>query len=301
MLNKWVGKLTDGKKPYPDLTVRESIPREEEGSNKDQLKAKLAHTKAKGKTNPEEEDARLDNAETRNGLRVTAGSSSLRTDDVRTTKSANTVAQDNAHHYVSSANASMTNLLRGGDKDNGKDTPEEQQQQQQIQESELADLLEESAEIALDRISRLTVSAKDRLSPIAKSGISQLNVFREEGNDLKKLLSAKEIIIYKTDAIAIMLRKYGGIIEFLDAYDKLIREGYVLDHSEAVESFFEIPINGIKTRLGKLYYFHHRKYTAITPPQDLPVMGSRNGPDEKYIAEVFLNRTKGVPSRGSQK
>lgn len=82
---------------------------------------------------------------------------------------------------------------------------------------ELAGVGEESstAEVAFNTISRLTITAKDKLSPIARSGISQLNVFMEEGSDLRKLLSSKEIIIYKTDAIAIILRKYGGIIEFL--------------------------------------------------------------------------------------
>lgn len=54
---------------------------------------------------------------------------------------------------------------------------------------ELAGVGEESstAEVAFNTISRLTITAKDKLSPIARSGISQLNVFMEEGSDLRKL------------------------------------------------------------------------------------------------------------------
>jgi hypothetical protein len=139
-----------------------------------------------------------------------------------------------------------------------------------------------------DRISRIKGTAVDKLSPLGRAGKSQLSMFRAEGKDLKKLLGAGDLTIYKTDAIAVMIRKSGRLVDFLDGYDKLIREGYVLSHQEPVDTFFEIPIAGIKTRLGKLYFFHHRKYTTMDPPPDPQIRG---GIDQKQVAAVLAQGT----------
>jgi hypothetical protein len=139
-----------------------------------------------------------------------------------------------------------------------------------------------------DRISRIKGTTVDKLSPLGRAGKSQLSMFRAEGKDLKKLLSAKDLTIYKTDAIAVMVRKSGGLVEFLDGYDRLIREGYVLSHQEPIDTFFEIPIAGIKTKLGKLYFFHHRKYTTMDPPPDPQIRG---GIDQKEVAAVLSQET----------
>lgn len=139
-----------------------------------------------------------------------------------------------------------------------------------------------------DRISRIKGTTVGKLSPLGRAGKSQLSMFRAEGKDLKKLLSAEDLTIYKTDTIAIMIRKSGRLVDFLDGYDKLIREGYVLSHQEPVDTFFEIPIAGIKTRLGKLYFFHHRKYTTMDPPPDPQIRG---GIDQKQVAAVLAQGT----------
>jgi hypothetical protein len=351
MFDKWVGKLMEGgSRVYAGMSSKhESISEEEEKEAVEKLTAELAEMKLKVRTNPQLVEEWFDKAnrsvqstqdkqrESSASTTSNAASGTVDNDSNSNSNSNNkdtALKESNSNNHTIAATA-MTDFLKEDDEEenaerdsryDGNDAAtvdQEQSQQQREQEQdqereqELTELLEGSAETALDRISQLTLTAKERLSPIAKSGISQLSILKEEGNDLKKLLSSKEVIIYKTDAIAIMLRKYGGIIEFLDAYDNLIREGYALDHSEPIESFFfEVPINGIKTRLGKLYYFHNRKYTAATmPPRDFSpssssllsstaaVTGS-DGTDscKKYVAAVFLkgpiNTT--TPARESQ-
>jgi hypothetical protein len=157
---------------------------------------------------------------------------------------------------------------------------------------------EEGGDGAFDRMSRFKDTTMHKLAPIGRAGKSQLRTFRAEGKDLKKLLSSKEILIYKTDAIAILLRKSGGLIEFLENYDKLIREGYVLSHNEPVDTFFEIPIAGVKTKLGKLYFFHHRKHTTSTPPPEPEIRG---GLDQKQIASVFSESSLIVSNNTDQR
>jgi hypothetical protein len=114
-----------------------------------------------------------------------------------------------------------------------------------------------------ERLTRMKGAATKTLSPLGRAGKIQLQTFKDEGKDLKELLASKQIVIYKTDAVAIVLRKLGRFFEFLDEYNKLVQEGYSFVYSEPVESFFEIPITGIKTKLGKLYYFHHQKYADV--------------------------------------
>jgi hypothetical protein len=135
------------------------------------------------------------------------------------------------------------------------------------------------------RIPRIKGTTADKLSPLGRAGKCQLNVFRAEGKDLQKLLSARDLTIYKTDAIAVMIRKSGGLVEFLDGYDKLIKEGYVLSHQEPINTFFDITFAGVKTKLGKLYFFHHRKYTTMDPPPEPQIRG---GIDQKQVASALM-------------
>lgn len=334
--------MEGGSRVYAGMSSskHESIS-EEEKEAVEKLRAELAEMKLKVRTNPQAVEEWFDQAnrsvqstqdkqrESSASATSNAASGTVDNDSNSNSNSKDTALKEsNSNNHTITATV-MTDFLKEDDEEEEKAERDsrydgndgatvDQEQSQQQREQELTELLEGSAESALDRISQLTLTAKERLSPIAKSGISQLSILKEEGNDLKKLLSSKEVIIYKTDAIAIMLRKYGGIIEFLDAYDNLIREGYALDHSEPIESFFfEIPINGIKTRLGKLYYFHNRKYTAATmPPRDFSPSSSSSslsataavtgsdGSDscKKYVAAVFLkgpiNTT--TPARESQ-
>ncbi|AIF82590.1 hypothetical protein NTE_00509 [Candidatus Nitrososphaera evergladensis SR1] len=330
MFDKWVGKLMEGgSRVYAGMSSKhESISEEEEKEEIEKFRTELAEMKLKVRTNPQEVEEWFDKAnrfvhstqdkQQESSTSTTSDAAPATEDNSNYTNNTNTAYKENNHIsanvidvIVDDNNNDDYYSETGGQAPQKQQIQEEQQNHRHQQEQELTELLEESAEIALDKISQLTITAKDRLSPIARSGISQLNVFKEEGNDLKKLLSSKEIIIYKTDAIAIMLRKYGGIIEFLDAYDKLIREGYVLDHSEPIESFFfEIPINGIKTRLGKLYYFHHRKYTAAAMPPFEPSPSSSSatavtdgGRDDnsckKYVAAVFLKGSTATTATSS--
>ena len=81
--------------------------------------------------------------------------------------------------------------------------------------------------------------------------------FREELKDLKKIMDSKNLIFYKTETLAIVLRKLGGLYQFLDAFDKLTKEGYVLVWQEAIQP---VAIPFTQKLYGSFYYFQNQKY-----------------------------------------
>ena len=95
---------------------------------------------------------------------------------------------------------------------------------------------------------------KGHLKEIAKGFGSG---FKEEAKDLKKIMDSHEIIFYKTEALAIVLRKLGGLYEFLEAFDKLAKEGYLLVWQEPIQP---IAIPFTSKMYGSFYYFQNQKY-----------------------------------------
>ncbi|MGI0069873.1 MAG: hypothetical protein ACREAN_06420, partial [Nitrosopumilaceae archaeon] len=90
----------------------------------------------------------------------------------------------------------------------------------------------------------------------------QASNWKSEAEFTKKIFNHKDLILVKTDAIAIVLRKMGGNEEFLERVDKLTREGYRLVHQESVHN---IPTGfGVSYPLGNLYYFQNVKYIGKT-------------------------------------
>jgi len=81
---------------------------------------------------------------------------------------------------------------------------------------------------------------------------------KKEGEDIKKALEKQDLIYFKTDSLAVVLRKLGGLDEFLEVFEKLTKEGYLLVWTEPVSSL--IPF-GLKFA-GNFYYFQKGKLIA---------------------------------------
>ena len=84
----------------------------------------------------------------------------------------------------------------------------------------------------------------------ALSKIHLLNV-KKEGDDIRKALAKKDLIYLKTDVLAVVLRKLGGLDEFLAVFEKLTKEGYLLVWTEPVTSILPVGFRLV----GNFYYF----------------------------------------------
>ena len=86
----------------------------------------------------------------------------------------------------------------------------------------------------------------------------QLGNVKKEAEDIKKALAKKDLIYLKTDTLAVVLRKLGGLDEFLVVFDKLTKEGYLLVWIEPVTSVLPIGFRLV----GNFYYFQRGKFVA---------------------------------------
>lgn len=92
-------------------------------------------------------------------------------------------------------------------------------------------------------------------------GKEQGRGIKAEYRDIEKIRHSKELIYYKSDAIAIVSRKLGGFDKFLKVVDDLTREGYWMMNSEDVKNVlgnFGLSMPG--QARGTLYYFQNKKY-----------------------------------------
>jgi len=94
-----------------------------------------------------------------------------------------------------------------------------------------------------------TIEKKSRVVK-ALSKFHLLNV-KKEGEDIKKALEKKDLIYLKTDALVVVLRKLGGLDEFLAVFEKLAKEGYLLVWTEPVSTLLPIGMRLV----GNFYYF----------------------------------------------
>ncbi len=122
----------------------------------------------------------------------------------------------------------------------------------------------------------MTKSIKEKIGDIKESFEEKFEDVKEEAKDLskehskgmkaefkdiEKLRHHKELIYYKSDALAIVIRKLGGFDEFLKVVEDLTKEGYWMMNSEDVKNLlsnFGISLPGINR--GTLYYFQNKKY-----------------------------------------
>lgn len=102
-------------------------------------------------------------------------------------------------------------------------------------------------------------SLKGHIGYMKKETGGEVDSLKKEAQDLKRVFQSKEIILVKTDAIAVVLRKMGGLDEFVAAVDKLTKEGYRMVLREEVREI-QIPVAVFKVPLGTFYYFQHAKY-----------------------------------------
>ena len=73
---------------------------------------------------------------------------------------------------------------------------------------------------------------------------------------LKEILESKEIVILKTDSIAILIKRRGESKKFFEAFDKITCEGYDLKSQEPITD----PIPKLNIALGYIFYFQNKKY-----------------------------------------
>ena len=99
--------------------------------------------------------------------------------------------------------------------------------------------------------------SRKHLTPIKEIAKYEAAGIKGESLDQKRILESKDLIFFKTDAVAVVLRKLGGLDEFLAAVDKLTKEGYLLVAWEGV-STSSIPLVG--GMLGTFYIFQRSKY-----------------------------------------
>ncbi len=95
----------------------------------------------------------------------------------------------------------------------------------------------------------------DKTGAIAKFSLVGV---KKEGEDIKKALEKQDLIYLKTDALAVVLRKLGGLDEFLAVFEKLTKEGYLLVWTEPVSSILPFGMG----MAGNFYYFQKGKLIA---------------------------------------
>jgi len=89
----------------------------------------------------------------------------------------------------------------------------------------------------------------------------QAGGLKSEFQDIEKLRHHEGMVYYKSDALAIVIRRLGGFDEFLKVVEDLTKEGYWMMNSEDVKNLlsnFGIGLPGASR--GTLYYFQNKKY-----------------------------------------
>lgn len=112
-----------------------------------------------------------------------------------------------------------------------------------------------------ERIKGIKGTVSDVEEDIVNMGKEQRGEIKKEYKDIEKIRHHKELIYYKTDALAIVSRKLGGFDEFLKVVDELTREGYWMMHSEDVKNILgNFGMSAPGRNRGTLYYFQNKKY-----------------------------------------
>ena len=128
--------------------------------------------------------------------------------------------------------------------------------------SEIKERVEGTGDSIKEKLSDVKDSTVEQLSPAKDVAKGLSSGYKEELMDLKRIFQSKDLVFFKTDAFAVVLRKLGGLHEFLAACDNLTKKGYRIMLREDVKPPVEIPIPGLKIPFGTMYYFQHRKYIA---------------------------------------
>ena len=115
----------------------------------------------------------------------------------------------------------------------------------------VTDKITETGEIIDTDITKIgeTIEKKSRVARTLSK--FHLQNVKKEGEDIKKAIEKKDLIYLKTDALVVVLRKLGGLDEFLAVFEKLSKEGYLLVWTEPVSTLLPIGMRLV----GNFYYF----------------------------------------------
>ena len=119
----------------------------------------------------------------------------------------------------------------------------------------IADKLGEMGKI-LDSYLKNIGEKIEKKSRFAKGlSLFHLTNVKKEAEDIKKALEKKDLIYLKTDALVVVIRKLGGLDEFLAVFEKLTKEGYLLVWTEPVSSILPYGTGFV----GTFYYLQKGK------------------------------------------
>jgi len=96
---------------------------------------------------------------------------------------------------------------------------------------------------------------KSKVKETGSSVKEQMGYKKKESQFSKKIVKSKDVVLMKTDSIAILVRKKGFEEEFFKEFDNITKEGYQMMHSEELTD----PVPMINVTIGYLYYFQHKK------------------------------------------
>ena len=97
---------------------------------------------------------------------------------------------------------------------------------------------------------------KNKIQGAQSSVKDQMELLKKDSQYFKKIVRSKKIVHFKTDTIAILIRRKGNEEDFFKEFDNITREGYQMMYQEEITD----PIPGIKVSIGYIYYFQHKKY-----------------------------------------
>lgn len=97
---------------------------------------------------------------------------------------------------------------------------------------------------------------KSKVKETGSSVKEQMGYKKKESQFSKKIITSKDVVLMKTDSIAVLVRKKGFEEEFFKEFDNITKEGYQMMHSEELTD----PVPVINVTIGYLYYFQHKKY-----------------------------------------
>jgi hypothetical protein len=96
-------------------------------------------------------------------------------------------------------------------------------------------------------------SLADKTKHAKKMVSEQFDYHQKESNDMKEIFNSDDLVFYKTEELVVVLRKLGGLYEFLETFRKLTKEGYTLVWAEPTK---QLPgVANALFNLGSFYYF----------------------------------------------
>jgi len=97
---------------------------------------------------------------------------------------------------------------------------------------------------------------KEKIKGTGSSVKDQLGYLKKDTKFIKEILQSKGAIYFKTEAIAVLVRKKGNESEFFESFDSITKEGYKMMLLEEIMD----PVPGLNVKLAYVYYFQNVKF-----------------------------------------